>query len=62
MLGPDKEHETLHGTYLAANVLYAVVFGRNPTGAAYCPDGITPEEARFLQQIAWKTVLDWRAQ
>lgn len=26
MLGKDREHETIHGTYLAANVIYATIF------------------------------------
>ena len=60
MLGPDREHETIHGTYLAASVIYAVVLGVNPTGLPYCPEGVSAEEASFLQGIAWSTVKDWQ--
>lgn len=60
MLGPDHEHETLRGTYLAACVLYATLYGECPVGFHYRPDGVTEEEAAFLQRIAWKTVLAWQ--
>jgi hypothetical protein len=59
MLGPDHEHETIHGTYLAAAVLYSTIFEANPEGLTYHPDGVSDEESKFLQSIAWKTVQDW---
>lgn len=58
MLGRDKEHETLHGSYLAACVIYATIFDRSPVGLDYAPSGISEKDARFLQQIAWATVRD----
>ncbi|KAB2675097.1 MAG: SGNH/GDSL hydrolase family protein [Verrucomicrobia bacterium] len=60
MLGPDREHETIHGSYLAANVIYAVVFGTTPEGATYRPPGVSAEEAAFLQGVAWATVIEWQ--
>lgn len=60
MLGSDKEHESIPGTYLAACVIYATVFQENPQGLAYRPEGVSPEEAKFLQRIAWETVSAWR--
>ena len=60
MLGPDKEHESIQGTYLAVCVLYATVFGENPEGLAYYPVGVSHEEANFLQRIAWETVQAWQ--
>jgi hypothetical protein len=60
MLGRDKEHESIHGTYLAASVIYATVFGQSPKGLAYCPAGVSAEEASFLQGIAWTTVREWQ--
>lgn len=60
MLGPDKEHESLHGTYLAASVIYATLFQESPVGCTYRPDGVSAEEAAFLQHIAWDTVQDWQ--
>jgi len=61
MLGPDREHETRHGTYLAASLIYATLFQENPAGFSYCPEGIAPAEARQLQQLAWQTVQAWPA-
>lgn len=61
MLGKDKEHETIHGTYLAVSVIYATIFGKTPVGATYIPTGISAEEAEFLQKIAWKTVKNWNS-
>jgi hypothetical protein len=61
MLGKDKEHETIHGTYLAVCVIYATIFGKTPVGATYIPTGISAEEAEFLQKIAWKTVKTWNS-
>ena len=60
MLGRDKEHETIHGTYLAANVIYATLFGKSPVGLEYRPTGVSAEEAAFLQRIAWATVRAWK--
>ncbi len=62
MLGRDKEHETIHGTYLAANVIHATLFGETPKGFAYCPTGVSAEEAAFLQRIARETVREWQKQ
>ena len=61
MLGPDKEHESIHGTYLAASVIYATLFQESPVGCTYRPDGVSAEEAVFLQHVAWETVQDWHS-
>ena len=61
MLGKDREHETLHGTYLAACVFYAVLFGATPAGLPDHPPGVSAEEAAFLQKVAWRTVSAWAA-
>ncbi len=60
MLGPDKEHESIHGTYLAANVIYATVFRESPVGSTYRPTGVSAEQAVFLQHLAWETVQAWQ--
>src|SRR5262245_11043010 len=57
----DREHPSVYGTYLATCVLYATVYGTNPTGLTYVPPGITPEVAGFLQRTAWRTVQDYAA-
>jgi lysophospholipase L1-like esterase len=59
--GPDREHPSIFGTYLATCVIYATIYGRDPVGYTYVPSGITREEAAFLQKIAWQTVQDYRA-
>jgi hypothetical protein len=61
MLGPDREHETLHGTYLAAAVMYGTLFEASPEGLSYRPDGVSAEEAAFLQAVAWSAVRAWAA-
>ena len=72
----DQIHPSIYATYLAANVVYATIFGKSPEGLTYLPpkgiyrlsdretvvDGINEEEAAFLQRIAWETVQDYQAQ
>jgi hypothetical protein len=60
LYAPDREHPSIHGTYLATAVLYAVVFARNPTGIVYAPAGVAAEDAQFLQNIAWETIQAYR--
>jgi hypothetical protein len=59
--GPDREHPSMYGTYLATCVIYATIYGRDPNGSAYVPSGLTLEEAAFLQRIAWQSVQYYRA-
>jgi hypothetical protein len=51
----DACHATLKGTYLGACVFYAVLHGEDPTGLEFY-GGLSPEDARWLQDIAWQTV------
>jgi hypothetical protein len=60
MLGRDQEHESIHGTYLAACVIYATLFSESPEGLSYAPWRVSAEEAEFLQQVAWETVQKWQ--
>src|SRR6478735_6308907 len=53
----DKRHPTLAGTYLAAAVSYAAVFGASPVDLPYTA-GLEPKQAAYLQQVAWQTVRD----
>ena len=62
MLGRDQEHESIHGTYLAANVIYSTIFRQSPKGLPYRPAGVSAEEADFLQGVAWATVQEWQRQ
>lgn len=58
---PDGTHGSIHGTYLAANVVYATVYGETAS-LTYVPAGITEEEASFLRRIAWETVEEYSQQ
>jgi hypothetical protein len=51
----DYCHATLEGTYLGACVFYAALHGANPTGLEFY-GGLSPEDARFCQEVAWQTV------
>jgi hypothetical protein len=51
----DKRHPTLAGSYLAAAVSYAALFGTSPVDLPYTA-GLEPELAAFLQRVAWETV------
>lgn len=61
MYGPDREHPSIHGMYLSACVVYATIYATDPTGFNYAPAGVTADDARFLQHIAWQTLQDYRA-
>ena len=62
MLGPDAEHESLAGTYLAAATIYATLYDQSPEGLPYHPADISADDAAFLQRIAWETIEAWRQQ
>ena len=61
MLGDDDEHPSPSGTYLAAATIYATVFGASPEGLYYPDSHVSPDDAAFLQRIAWDSVLEWEA-
>lgn len=52
----DGSHPTPHGSYLAACVFYATVFGESPVGLEY-DGGLGAELAGNLQQVAADAVL-----
>ena len=53
---PDGSHPSLAGSYLTACVLFATLFRASPVGLP-TPDGLAPEIARHLQDLARETVL-----
>lgn len=62
LLALDKVHQNEHGAYLVASVVYLTIFGtEHPVTLSYLPEGITEEEAAFLQRIAQETVRDYAA-
>jgi len=48
---PDGSHPSLAGSYLAACVLYATLFGESPAGLP-APPGIPPDGVSTLQAVA----------
>jgi hypothetical protein len=52
----DGSHPSIRGTYLAACVFYAAIFGEAPNGLTYRA-GLSAEEAAKLQASASKAVL-----
>lgn len=56
----DGKHPTLAGTYLAACTFYAMLFNQSPLGLEYAAE-LDVESAAYLQSVAWKTVVDYRA-
>jgi hypothetical protein len=48
----DDSHPTLAGSYLAACVFLAVLFGESPVGIEPGPKGLNAEEAQLLQRAA----------
>jgi hypothetical protein len=48
----DQSHPTLAGSYLAACVAYAALFGRSPVGNTAQIKGLAPEERDLLQRAA----------
>ncbi len=57
----DGNHPSRSGTYLAACVLFGVIFGETPEGIAYT-SGLTESTSSFLQKAAGSTVFSDAAQ
>ena len=55
---PDSKHPSLEGTYLAAAVFYAALYGKSPVSLDYNA-GLDEEIARQLRQAAWQTVIEY---
>ncbi len=56
----DRKHPTLAGTYLAACTFYAALHQQNPEGLSYTA-GLDPDDAAFLQRVAWDTTEEYSA-
>ena len=52
----DKSHPSLAGSYLAACVFFAVLFGESSFGVASNLKALPQAEAELLQKTAWATV------
>lgn len=57
----DDLHLNAKGRYLVALVHFACIFGESPAGkVSPLTTGLTPDQARVFQQIAWDVVRDYR--
>jgi hypothetical protein len=52
----DLSHPTLAGSYLAACVFFAVLFGESPVGIRSDLKGLTQDQIELLQKTAWSTI------
>jgi hypothetical protein len=53
----DETHQSLAGSFLTANVIYACIFRDNP-GFSNANGGLTVNTSTILKQIAWETFTD----
>ena len=60
LYAPDREHPSIHGTYLTTAVVFATIFGKTPVGIDYAPAGVTADQAAYLQRVAWETCQAWK--
>lgn len=58
----DGRHANLFGQYLGSCVFYEFLFGESAVGNPFVPSGITPEQARSLQEIAHAAMAASRTQ
>ncbi len=57
----DDIHLTPKGRYLVALVHYGCLFGESPEGkVSALTTGLTPEQAKVFQQVAWDAVKSYR--
>jgi hypothetical protein len=54
----DGSHPSIYGSYLAACVFYNVIFEETSLGNSYIPNGVTLNEANYLQTVANHVVFD----
>lgn len=55
-LETDGNHPSLHGSYLAALVIYTHLSGRSVEDVRYVPDGLPENDAALLRELAAKAL------
>jgi hypothetical protein len=55
-IGYDGHHASIAGEYLGACCFYETLYGESVVGNKFVPKGITPEDAKYLQETAHKAV------
>jgi hypothetical protein len=62
MYDQDREHPSVHGTYLTLLVIYSTIYGESAVDLDLTPPDefqITPEDDAWLRRVAWETVQAW---
>ena len=59
LFAPDREHPSIHGTYLETCVVYATVMRSSPVPLRYVAPGISDSDASYLRRVAWETFQAW---
>lgn len=60
-LATDGHHASVLGQYLGGCVWYEVLFGQSPVGNKFVPQGVSAEDARYLQDVAHQAVVAEKA-
>ncbi|MBX3044650.1 MAG: hypothetical protein KIT33_05755 [Candidatus Kapabacteria bacterium] len=55
----DFKHPSPNGTYLAACVFYSFLTGQSASNSHFI-NNLDAEDAAYLQDVAWKTVSEWK--
>ena len=55
LFAPDREHPSIHGTYLETCVVYATLMRTSPMPLRYVAPGISDSDASYLRRVAWET-------
>jgi len=55
-LGMDGHHASAAGEYLGACVWYEVLFQESAVGNPFAPNGLKPEDVKYLQDVAHRAV------
>ncbi len=58
----DKSHPSAAGSYLYGAMIYSLLFKKSPEGFQFpgdCAKPIATEDAKFLQQIAWRVTKEF---
>ena len=59
LIGPDNEHPSPAGTYLAALTLSAILGEKSPTAESWRPQGVSAAQAKFLCRVATDELEEW---
>lgn len=55
----DDSHLTAKGSYMVALIFYSSIYAKSPVGVTFANSGLTAEQAKIYQQVAWDTVQNY---